>query len=308
MKKKLPLAKRLGLLVALMAGIGTATYYAHADKQDSKQAFHMLETDGEDDDEPLSSSCGGTERWDVKVFTDAAASGIDFAHPHNTSVTHLVNLPTVTPGSSQARITPQEDSVYTVICNITEFRPESDSDCHLVITDGTSTMIAEVPDPGCSTVSISPKASNFNTCRTWVHKNLGTVINTSVSLPPVIITGVAYYDPPHGQSGAAPNNLELHGVISIGFYVATGLSDPYFATDVKVFPNPSNGVFNVSMTGVSDRTRLEVYNMFGQIVNQSTLEQSNTQINMTGVAKGIYLYKVMTEEGQSIYSGKLIIQ
>ncbi|HTB07055.1 MAG TPA: T9SS type A sorting domain-containing protein [Bacteroidia bacterium] len=308
MKKKLPLAKRLGLLVALMAGIGTATYYAHADKQDPKPAFHMLETKDLDDDEPLSASCGGAERWAEKVFTDAAASSIDFAHPHNSSVTHLVNLPTVTPTTYQARIQPQEDSVYTIICNITEFRPESDSDCHLVLTDGTNTMIGEVPDPGCSSVAVSPKVADFSTCRAWVHANLGYVINTSVSLPPVIITGVAYYDPPHGQSGAAPNNLELHGIISIGFYTATGVSDPYFATDVKVYPNPSNGLFNVSLTGVSDRTRIEVYNMFGQIVNQSTLEPTTTQINMTGAAKGIYLYKVITEEGQAINSGKLIIQ
>ena len=308
MKKKLPLTKKLGLFLALAAGIGTTTYFVHAEKQSTKPAFHMLETKDLDDDEPLSSSCGGAERWAEKVFTDAVASHIDFAHPHNSSVTYLCSLPTITPTTYQARIEPNEDSVYTIICNITEFRPESDSDCHVVVTDGTNTMICEVPDVGCSSVSPSPKAKEFSICRAWIHKNLGYTINTSVSIAPVIITGVAYYDPPHGQSGAAPNNLELHGVISIGFYTPTGVTDIYANTGVNVYPNPSNGQFNVSLSNATGKPRIEVYNMLGQVVNQSMLNLDNTQVQMTGAPKGIYLYKILSEEGMPISSGKLIVE
>src|SRR5947208_1737976 len=34
---------------------------------------------------------------------------------------------------------------------------------------------------------------------------------------PVEIIGVGYFDPPHGQVGRAPNNLEIHPILSITF-------------------------------------------------------------------------------------------
>jgi len=295
--------KKFSLIIVLAIGITAFLSFTKQQQAHSKANLEMME-DG-DDDEALSSSCGGTERWSEKVFTDADAGSIDFAHPHPSGVSHLVGLPTVTPGSSQARIQPQEDSVYTVICTITEFRPESDSDCHLVITDGLVTMVAEVPDPGCSSVAASPYKAEFITCRDWVHTNLGYNINTSVSLPKVVITGVSYYDPPHGQAGAAPNNMELHSVIDIHFLATTGVNNITASSGVNVFPNPSNGVFNISI--IQSKAKISIYNMLGQDVYSGDLAGGTNSIDLTGHAKGMYLYNVISDEGVFISSGKLMV-
>jgi hypothetical protein len=296
--------KKASALLLLVAG---ATVAVAITSLQSAHSQAKLDVGDHDDDEPLSSSCGGTERWSEKVFTDADAGSIDFANPHQTGVTHLVGLPTVTPTSGNARIQPQEDSVYTVIVTIKEYRPESDSDCHLVITDGSSnTMVAEIPDPGCSSVAASSHKAAFILCREWAIKNLGTVINTSVNIPKVSITGVSFYDPPHGQSGASPNNMELHSVIDIHFYSPTGVDQIVDNYSASVFPNPSNGVFNVKLG--ANKGRLEVYNMLGQQVYTGELNNGNNTINMEGRSAGMYLYKVLSEEGGFISEGKMLIK
>jgi hypothetical protein len=33
----------------------------------------------------------------------------------------------------------------------------------------------------------------------------------------VTVRGIGYFDPPHGQAGAAPNGIELHPVVAISF-------------------------------------------------------------------------------------------
>ncbi len=44
---------------------------------------------------------------------------------------------------------PTETTVFQVHATLSEYKLEADSDYHLVIVDGTSHMIAEIPDPAC---------------------------------------------------------------------------------------------------------------------------------------------------------------
>ncbi|HWY98634.1 MAG TPA: T9SS type A sorting domain-containing protein, partial [Bacteroidia bacterium] len=226
--------------------------------------------------------------------------------PKNSSVSHITGLTTPTPTSSMPRYDQVEDSVYTVVCNITEMRVEADSDWHLVITDGKSTMIAECPCPSCNSVIASPYISQFTTCRNWIASHIGNKTNTSLSIKNVQITGQAFLDPPHGQSGAAPNNVELHSIFDIQFYVATGVDNVTDNSLVSVYPNPSSGLFHVSLS--QSNAKIAVYNMIGEQVFESALTNGVNDVNMQGKAKGIYLYKILSETGDFVSSGKLLIQ
>ncbi len=161
-------------------------------------------------------TCGGVERWAVKVFTDPLANTIDWT-PKTTSIAHLVAISTPTPNASMPRYQPVEDSTYVVSCIITIKKDEADSDFHIVLSDGVHTLVGEVPNPNCASVAASPKAAQFVAARNWVIQNIGYGNKNNVNLPPVTVTGVAFIDPPHGQTGAAPNNLELHSIIDIHF-------------------------------------------------------------------------------------------
>ncbi len=77
---------------------------------------------------------------------------------------------------------------------------------------------------------------------------------------------------------------------------------------LKLYPNPNNGLFAVSLQNIQGEPLLEVCNMLGQRVYQLKLSSQTTQINLNSQASGIYLYRVLDEYGQPLTTGKLCIQ
>jgi len=91
---------------------------------------------------------------------------------------------------------------------------------------------------------------------------------------------------------------------------------------VSVFPNPSKGIFTIEQQGVRDKEQVEIYNMMGQKVASSnsskggasvvtTILPSGGQrwaIDLSDQPAGIYLYRIVSEKGEAVGTGKLIIQ
>ncbi len=259
-----------------------------------------------DGDMPDSSGCGGVERWSIKVFTDTAAHTIDFT-PKATSITHLCHIDTPKITTTMPRFDSIEDSTYVVICNILEKLNESDSDCHLVLTDGNDTMIGEIPDPNCTSVMASPKVSEFVVCRHWVDSVIGKSTNTHVSIAPVKVTGVAFLDPPHNQTGRARNNVELHSIIDIRFAIPTSIKNSENKILSSVFPNPNSGKFIVSFPR-GRYSEIEIYNVLGALVKHEKLNSTNSVIDMPSAQKGIYFYRILLENGSIGSTGKFIVE
>ena len=86
---------------------------------------------------------------------------------------------------------------------LTRIKLEADSDYHLILTDGTNELIAEIPEPACMDSS-SPFFTRVQQARrAFDAKHPATrrfqEINQTVSL-----TGVGFFDFAHGQTGMAP--------------------------------------------------------------------------------------------------------
>src|ERR1022692_4302387 len=144
-----------------------------------------------------SMNCGGVERWSEKVLVDASVSSINFTTVTKT-VTQLTQLVTPTPSTTMPRTCPTECQVYTVNCVITIKKAETDNDYHLVLSDGSNTMIGEIPDPACSAAASSAYVSNYLDCRNFIDAHIASGNVSGLSLA-VVVTGVAFVDPPHGQ-------------------------------------------------------------------------------------------------------------
>ncbi len=84
----------------------------------------------------------------------------------------------------------------------------------------------------------------------------------------------------------------------------SNLSDNSF---LKVYPNPNNGLFAVSLQNIQGEPLLEVCNMLGQRVYQVKLNSQTTLINLDSQASGIYLYRVLDEYEKPIATGKICI-
>jgi hypothetical protein len=120
-------------------------------------------------------------------------------------------------GGGAGRESPTETSLWELKdVTMTLIKLETDSDYHIVVSDGTHTMIVEVPYPDCATGS--PWSCFVSRARAEVDVKLGT-ISSSPSYPGLTVTvrGVGFFDYAHGQTGVAPNAIELHPLLQICF-------------------------------------------------------------------------------------------
>jgi len=167
----------------------------------------------------------GTERWPVKTLSDQDAAQVNFT-PVPSSVGALRGLAAPAPLPQSSRVAPTELTVFTVTAQLVEMKLEEDRDIHMVIaepSDPTATMITEFPDADqCSGAVASAHAQEMRTARTALIAAFGqpsssqfTSISGSAS-----VTGVGFFDFLHGQTGVAPNGIELHPVI--GFTALSG--------------------------------------------------------------------------------------
>jgi hypothetical protein len=63
--------------------------------------------------------------------------------------------------------------------------------------------------------------------------------------------------------------------------------------NVKLFPNPSHNVINISVPQASTLPETyTVYNNLGQVVNTGKINSNNHELNISGYANGVYFIKL----------------
>jgi hypothetical protein len=172
-------------------------------------------------------ACGphcGTERWSVKTLTDADTGQIA-PSPVATTVAALraIHAPPRDSLPEGGRYGTVERTLYALRAIVLGWKVEADSDLHIVIADSAApmaTMIVEVPNPHCGSVCSSPEAGAIAAARAAVVAALGRPSKRFKRLArprPVILLGVGFLDFIHGQTGVAPNGVELHPVLHVDF-------------------------------------------------------------------------------------------
>lgn len=86
---------------------------------------------------------------------------------------------------------------------------------------------------------------------------------------------------------------------------------PINESQINIYPNPSNGLFNLHINGITDGVlKLELYNLIGELLLESSAfvkgEELTKNIDLQEFSNGIYLIKVSTN-GQSVIK-KVTIQ
>ncbi len=90
--------------------------------------------------------------------------------------------------------------------------------------------------------------------------------------------------------------------------ITAGSLSPKLTGQVLAYPNPNNGKFIIALQNVNEPAQVEVYNVLGEEIYQGKLNFNNTQENTISQPQGIYFYRVITESGELVGSGKLIIE
>lgn len=172
----------------------------------------------------VSSPTCGTERWNVKVGTDPDAGSVNFGNPVHTTISALRALPApvLNPNPPyDPRMAPTETTVWVVNGTITFYKLEDDVDYHIVLQDDAgNTIVTEIPSPACDG-STSPFSAGIALARAKLNSRLTPIDTFQVANLPVQMKGVGFFDFVHGQTGVAPNGIEIHPILDLSFTTPT---------------------------------------------------------------------------------------
>jgi alpha-tubulin suppressor-like RCC1 family protein len=108
-----------------------------------------------------------------------------------------------------------------------------------------------------------------------------------------------------GTTLDAKNPVQVSGICQIN----TGVGHVDNLIDINIWPNPSEGIFNVSLFLEKNNSAIfEIYNLQGQLILKSEAIQSLQQhiVNLINEKSGIYILKITLNK--TSYFGKLIKQ
>ncbi|HSY75409.1 MAG TPA: T9SS type A sorting domain-containing protein [Bacteroidia bacterium] len=94
------------------------------------------------------------------------------------------------------------------------------------------------------------------------------------------------------------------------YTIPTSVNEISTSNSISVYPNPNNGTFNLEITNYKSgmTNTVEVYNILGEkVYSQLAIDNSQLTINLKQPA-GIYLYRVLSAEGKTMGTGKVIVK
>lgn len=112
-----------------------------------------------------------------------------------------------------------------------------------------------------------------------------------ILLPEKLTAGTHYYVcTPHATWG-------MKGTIIVEG--TTGNATIKQKATVSVYPNPSNGLFHLNVTGLpsAHKGNIEVYSLNGEKVFETGVSSTDANIDLRGSSKGVYLLKYNSGEG-----------
>ena len=195
----------------------------------------------------------GVELWHKKTGTDANVGLVDLFNPTHTTIANLTNLslfPAPDALTEIVRATPAETTLWTLNATMTFFKKEPDVDYHIVLQDESHrSLIAEIPSPGCVAAS-SPFGPGVAAARAKFDSRFTATENFQQVTVPVQVKGVGFFDFLHGQTGVAPNGIELHSVLDINF-TANSMTTLLSSLNPSTYLHPVDITVTVSNGGVS---------------------------------------------------------
>ncbi len=130
----------------------------------------------------------------------------------------------------------------------------------------------------------------------------------------------------NGANGAAPygsltlSGDKFYGMTSAGGAGGLGVVFRYSAgtaginaaipaiCSTKLYPNPNNGKFTIENSAANGKSILTVYNMMGEEILSSELTGKSCQIDMSNQPAGIYIYSLISDNGELYGQGKIVVE
>ena len=99
--------------------------------------------------------------------------------------------------------------------------------------------------------------------------------------------------------------------VSVTFDICSGIDEPGQALTISMYPNPTKGDLNIDLKGfMGESVEIEIMTTNGQLVKEQVIESNNqselnTQIDLNGVAQGLYF--VVVKSGEQVKIERITI-
>jgi hypothetical protein len=77
--------------------------------------------------------------------------------------------------------------------------------------------------------------------------------------------------------------------------------------EVSIYPNPNSGVFAISVSSITDNSVIELYSSLGQLVLKQKITDTNTNVSLNTLAKGVYIVR-LKENNFAVKTARMIVQ
>lgn len=91
--------------------------------------------------------------------------------------------------------------------------------------------------------------------------------------------------------------------IYVDVYVCTGISEEIYGNEIKIYPNPSDGIFFIEHQG-AEVIGYELYNLTGELIQKGVARTTKEKIGLN-LNKGVYIIR-LTTPGQVVTTKRLI--
>lgn len=196
----------------------------------------------------------GTWRWAVKTLTDQEGIQILSKQAVITSISDLASERAPqrlsTGRNFDGRINGEGNKIL-VDALIIKCKKEPDKDYHLVLQDPSTneTIVSEIPSPNCDNLAAFPQLKErYGKLRAWIDSKINVTATMSDVDPPIAVKveGVAFWDAPHGATGASDEGREIHPITD--FITASGSVFTQFSPTAFTLNEPPDRPRDASAT------------------------------------------------------------
>ena len=85
-----------------------------------------------------------------------------------------------------------------------------------------------------------------------------------------------------------------------------GIKENTLNTDLKLYPNPNNGNFNLIIENIEKELSLDIYNLLGEKVYNQGITKQNSVLNLN-LKSGVYFVNITDIHGNKAIK-KIIVQ
>ena len=164
--------------------------------------------------------------------------------------------------------------------------------------------------PGSYTICIYITGKDYEQCYAVTVEPGGTLIGSVIGSDNVVNVDITEGTPPfevfvNGQSRFGTNEKNFNVNVQQGDFlevktakacegVLAKLIEGSLNTSLIGYPNPTNGIFNITTLASKDELYVEMYTLFGQLISKGNHKviDGNIQLNLERVPAGIYISKV----------------